>query len=305
MEPVQSLEQASQPVIDKLMGWGNDALGMLPNAVVALLVMVVAWFVARAVGNLVRRGLSRVTHNAQLRSVVGIAARLGVWGIGLFIALSALHLDKAVTSLLAGLGVVGVALGFALQDIAANFMSGVMMAVRRPFRIGDVVDTQGVKGTIEAVDLRATSIRQPTGELVLIPNRKIYSDKIVNISSDGRIRIDLEVGVSYAADLEQVESVTRDVLEGLSSRLEDTDVDVMFTGFGGSSINLVARFWTSMEKPRDGVAARSEAVMAIHSAYDEHDITIPFPIRTLDFGIEGGERLDSVVPKWEREPAEA
>jgi len=193
--------------------------------------------------------------------------------------------------------VVGLALGFAFQDLAANFISGVGLSLRRPLQVGDLIEHGDTFGTVEDIDLRTTSVRTPTGQLVLIPNKHIYQEK-VRIFTDLKIRrVDLEVGVSYGEDLELVERVTREAIEAVDPRTPDRDVEVFFKGFGGSSIDLVARFWVPFEAQRQYVKAMSDAVMAVKAAYDEHDIVIPFPIRTLDFGIKGGATLDQMLPE--------
>jgi small conductance mechanosensitive channel len=189
------------------------------------------------------------------------------------------------------------ALAFAFQDMAANFLSGVMISLRKPFVPGDIVETHDFFGTIELVDMRNTTLRTPDGQRVLIPNRHVFENPIRNYTAFNRRRIDLEVGVSYGDDLEAVERVTLEAVGGVSARDPNKEIDFFFTGFGDSSINLVVRFWIDYHKQRDYLGARSEAIMKIKKAYDEADITIPFPIRTLDFGIKGGADLGEVAPR--------
>lgn len=293
---METLQQTFTLVTDKLVEWGESLALMLPNLAVAVLVLVAFYWLSRGTTALLKRGLGRVMDNVQVVELLATIARVAVMAAGLVVALGILDLDKTVTSLLAGVGVVGLALGFAFQDLAANFMSGIIMAVRHQFATGDQVEVMGHFGRIEAVDLRSTTLRAPTGQKVILPNRKVLDDAIVNFTADSKRRVDLQVGVAYGDDLPLVERVTREALESVEGRTPGKVVEVYFEGFGGSSIDLVGRFWIPSGERSDFMKARSEAIKAVKAAFDAHDITIPFPIRTLDFGVVGGVPLDEMLP---------
>lgn len=289
------LNQAFEPVTNKLNGWADAFVALLPNLVVALALFAVAWLI----GRLARRLTMRLARRAEARSAIarllGTLTFFTVVGVGLFIALGVLKLDKTVTSLLAGAGVLGLALGFAAQSLAANLLSGTVISLRRPYKEGDLIATNDHFGTVERIDLRVTRIKTPDGQLVLIPNKDMLENPLTNYSTLAPRRVDLEVGVSYDADLEAVGAIATEAVETVEGRQEGTDVELFYTEFGGSSINFVVRFWVPHDRQAEFLAARSRAVIAIKKAFDEHDITIPFPIRTLDFGIEGGMTLTEAV----------
>ncbi|MEZ4241177.1 MAG: mechanosensitive ion channel family protein [Myxococcota bacterium] len=292
-----SLADLPKILIDQLQSWLELAVRMLPNLVVALLLFVLAWFVARGAASLARRTLDRLSHNVEVNRLLEVVTRVSLTALGLFAALSVLNLDGVVTSLLAGVGVIGLALGFAFQDIAANFMSGVIMAISRPFKVGDLMKTGDFFGTVEGINLRTTLLRTPTGELVLIPNQQVYNNPLTNFTETDHRRVDLPVGVAYCDDLRGVKATVEQTLRGLSMADADRPVEVLYEGFGDSSINFQARFWIRARTQHDFLAARSEAIMSIKEALDAEGYTIPFPIRTLDFGagVVGGERLDEVI----------
>lgn len=291
------IENASDLVLEKLETWTTELIRMLPNIGVAILIVVAGYFMARLLSKLFQKVMLRVTrHNALLSLATNVVYVLIIL-IALFIALGVLDLDKTVTSLLAGAGIIGLALGFAFQDIAANFMSGVFMAVRKPFREGDIIETQDKMGVVTEMNLRATLVRSFQGQYHIIPNKDVFQNTISNYSRDGKRRIDLEVGVSYGDDLEKVKKVTLDAIRSIDYILQDNDISLYFSEFGDSSINFTVRFWVNFRKQTDFLQGRSDAVMAIKKAYDENDIMIPFPIRTLDFGIKGGEKLNEVWPR--------
>lgn len=296
------MQDAFDLIVEKLESWGTDLVVMLPNLGAALLVLVGFWLLSRVVSNLVCRVVRSLNAQDTLISLVGKLVRFVVLAIGFIVALQVLHLDKAATTFLAGAGIIGLALGFAFQDLSANFIAGVALAVRRPMRTNDVVETNEVFGIVRAVQLRTTTLHTPEGQVVIIPNRKVFEEVFKNYSTLGRRRVDLTVGVSYGDDLEKVRRVTLEAVGGVD-RLVDTEVELFFEEFDDSSINFVVRFWIAFARQTDYLAARSAAVMAIKAAYDANDITIPFPIRTLDFGIVGGEKLDERLTVWSQSKA--
>ena len=279
-----------QPLGDKLSGWWSSGIAMLPNLLIAVVILGGAVLIARQAHRAAKAGFRGMLDNLQIASLLARATHLLVIGVGIFLALSALELDKTVTSLLAGAGVVGLAIGFAAQKLVANLMSGVLIAAQRPYRIGHWIETSDNLGKVEEVGLRATRLITPDGRRILVPNGGLYDSHIVNWSASGRVRVDVEVGCSYVDDIQHAIDVTCEALEALE-RSEGTEVETYATAFGGSSIDLVARFWVDFESPKSIRAARSSAMVRIQQAWSDAGLSIPFPITTLDFGIDGGERL--------------
>ncbi|MEM9556259.1 MAG: mechanosensitive ion channel domain-containing protein [Acidobacteriota bacterium] len=288
----ESVHRAVDLIESKIDQWYETLVTLVPNLIVALVVVALFWIVGRLVRSGIRRVMEKTSDNRAVTNLVSTIASIGVLLVGLFIGLEIMQLDKAVTSLLAGAGVLGLALGFAFQDIAANFMSGVMISARNPFRVGDLIESNGYFGTVDTVNLRNTVLVTSTGQRVLLPNKEIFENPLVNYTSSGQRRIDLEVGVSYADDLERVEELARRAVEGVLHRTAGREAEVFYQEFGGSSINFLVRFWISETRQGAFHASRSDAIKRIKSLFDAEGITIPFPIRTLDFGIIGGEGLD-------------
>jgi small conductance mechanosensitive channel len=292
------LDQVYEDVVAKLSAWAETFGEMLPNMIVALLVMGGFWVAARFACSASDRALRRFDTHQAARDLVSRIIRIAVLLVGFVVALGVMNLDKALASILAGAGIVGLAVGFAFQDLAGNIISGVGLAVHQkwPFKIGDVVETNDVFGIVERIYLRTSIIRTLDGKMVVIPNKQIYQNKVVNYSVSGQRRVELECGVSYGDDLPKVKRVVAEALAGITARDPSRDAEVFFTGFGSSSINLVGRFWVDYEKQPDFLEAQSDAVVAVKQAFDANDIVIPFPIRTLDFGIRGGRSLDEALP---------
>jgi small-conductance mechanosensitive channel len=138
-------------IVDKLIVWTELLVKMLPNFVLAILVVIAFIFVGKLIRNVSQRVFDRTLKNRSLSSIISKVIYIIVITIGTFIALGLLNLDKAVTSLLAGAGIIGLALGFAFQDIATNFIAGFFMAIKRPFRIGQVIHCEGHSGIIRRI----------------------------------------------------------------------------------------------------------------------------------------------------------
>lgn len=284
-------------ILQTVTGWVRGFLAALPNIFVALLLVVLFAVLARITRRVVRRLVGRVSDNLQVRTLLSTVASASVLGIGVFLALGILQLDGVVASLLAGVGIVGLALGFAFQDLAANFMAGVLMTLRRPFRIGEVIETNEFTGTVEAISLRSTRLRSFQGNEIRLPNKYVFENPFVNFSESGDRRVDLACGVAYGDDLEHVRDVAVRSLAGLETLIAGRPVELVYTAFGNSSIDFELRFWIRYRVQRDFFVARSEAIIRLKRAFDEAGITIPFPIRTLDFGVVGGEPLREAWPK--------
>ena len=279
----------------KVAGWGRQFVLLLPNLLMAVLVIVVTWIVARMVRSLVARLLKRVSHSEQVNWLLAQTVYVAIFAAGTFIALGILGLDKTVASLMAGAGIVTLALGFAFQDIAANLMAGIYLSVRRPFRRGHLIKAQDYFGTVNQINLRWTEVYTQQGQLVLIPNKQVFENPIMNYSALGRRRIDLNVGVSYGDDLVKAKEVAIRAVEEIPERLPERPIELYYEEIGESSINFVIRFWVPFSKQADYLGARSEAIIRIKQAFDAEGITMPFPTRTLDFAVKGGETLTEAL----------
>lgn len=290
-------EQVAEPietVVDKLDGWLVAFIDMIPNMAVTLLLLIVFLVLAKLGSKLFRKLFAKASSNKALEYLFSAVIYTVILSIGLFIMLAVLGMDKAVNSLLAGIGVVGLALGFAFQDIAANFVSGILMAFRRPFKIGDVVEVKEIMGTVTRTNLRDTVIETFQGQEVYIPNKDFLQNAFYNFSVLGKRRIDLVIGVSYAEDLERVEDVVMGVIKNLEGVIDHDSISFDYSEFASSSINFNIRFWVENLDQSGYLKMKSKAIKAIRVAFDEQNITIPFPIRTLDFGIKRGQNLSKM-----------
>jgi small conductance mechanosensitive channel len=264
-------------LFETLRRWLEGFVALLPNLAVAVVVVLVFGYGSRYVGRVVRRVMQGVTTHATLSDLLGTLARVATLVCGLLIALGLLQLDKTVTSLLAGVGVVGLALGFAFQDIAANFMSGFLMVLRPPFEKGDLVETGGQSGTIERVELRATLLTTLQGLSVIIPNKHVFQNPIVNYTRTGDRRMDLLVGIDHEASLTQARELALEAVRALDSRNPAREPEVYFTEFVEDSVLLSVRVWLASADDQTYLHARSAAIVAVKQAFDAAGIAISLP----------------------------
>ena len=288
-------EKAYNLILDKLEVWIRQFIKLLPNIVMAALVIVLALYLAKIISKLIGKLVHRFTDHESLINLFSNFVYLVILGIGFFSALSILQLDKAVTSILAGAGILGLALAFAFQDIAANFMAGIFLTLRRPFKPGDIVKCKEIMGKVLLINLRDTLILTFQGQTVIIPNKEIFQNSIENYSTIGKRRLDLKVGISYGDDLQKVKKVTLEAVKDISVLSDDEPPRFFYESFADSSITFILQLWFNSPDQPVFLSGRSEAIMKIKKAYDENNISIPFPIRTLDFGIKGGEKLSEMA----------
>lgn len=289
-----NLNKAIEILNSKLEGWLESLVAMLPNLVVAILVLLVSYLIARFFRMVASRIFERLSKKEVINNLFSTLIYLTTLGVGLIMALNVLHLQQTVTSLLAGAGIIGLALGFAFQDITANFISGVLLAFRKPIQVGDIIQTKDFTGMVEKIDLRITMIRTFQGLHVIIPNKDVFQSPVTNFTKTNERRIDLKVGISYAEDLEEVKKIAVDSVSELPYLLPGKQVEFHYTEFGDSSINFTLMIWVNYPNEPGFLRARSDAIIAVKKAFDKHGITIPFPIRTMDFGIKGGEKLSQM-----------
>lgn len=283
--------------MEKLTSWLNELVKLLPNILLAAIVLVVGIFIAKRIRTFSNKMIKKISDNVTLNSLFSSIIFIFFIGIILFMVLSILHLNKAVVSILAGAGVAGLAIALAFQDIAANFISGIFISIRKPMHVGDIVKLKDFMGKVEEINLRDTVLKTFQGQMVIIPNKAVFQNPIENYSMLGKRRTDLTIRVSYGDDLEKVKKITLDALEGLKGLSPSDEVTMFYNEFAESSINYVIRLWIDSSEQPNFLEAGSEAIMRIKKAYDANGIRIPFPIRTLDFGNKGEETINEIKLK--------
>jgi small conductance mechanosensitive channel len=282
---------------EKLGEWLDSIILGLPNFILAVLVFILFVFAAKYLGKLLDRILRFKVRQASIREITIKIMKVVVISIGFFVALGLLNLNTILTSVLAGAGVVGLAVGLALQGTLNNTFSGILLSFLPELQIGDWIENNGYAGRVVEINLRSIVIREADNNYVVIPNSQVIDAPFKNFSRTSRSRIMVNCGVAYNSDLELVKTITINTISELYPQKKGEEVEFMYNEFGDSSINFVVIFWSNVTSNRDILLARSAAIIAIKKVYDQHDVNIPFPIRTLEFN----NRLNIQKPSSEGE----
>ncbi|PIX67596.1 MAG: mechanosensitive ion channel protein MscS [Sphingomonadales bacterium CG_4_10_14_3_um_filter_58_15] len=257
-------------------------ISLLPSLVIALLFLIFTWIIARFATNIADRLTSRMAMRPSLRELVETLVRIAIWAVGLLIALTILLPDLTPGSLIAGLGVGTVAIGFAFQDIFENFLAGILIMIREKMRIGDYISCEGIEGRVEQIMLRETHVRKLSNELTIVPNSILFKNPVEILTDMEQRRHEVVVGVSYDTDLEEARSVIRAALESGDIVDDKKPVDIFACEFNSSSIDFKLRWWSGSTQ-RDMHESRDLVIRAVKRALDDAGIEIPFPYITHTF----------------------
>ena len=278
-----NIQESFEGISGKLGEWLDQMILGLPNFILAVIVFILFVFAAKYLGKLLDRLLRFKVRQASIREITIKIMKVVVIAIGFFVALGLLNLNTVLTSVLAGAGVVGLAVGLALQGTLNNTFSGILLSFLPEIQIGDWIENNGYAGRVVEINLRSIVIKEADNNYVIIPNSQVIDAPFKNFSRTSRSRIMVNCGVAYNSDLELVKTITINTISELYPQKKGEEVEFMYNEFGDSSINFVVRFWANVTSNRDILIARSAAIIAIKKVYDEHDVNIPFPIRTLEF----------------------
>jgi len=284
-----------RPSVDAVMAALRASLtvGSLSVSLQDVLVFVLAIWVALLTSRFTRFVLDQDVYPrfALPRGVPGAISKLSQYvivGIGIFVAFAAAGIDLSSLALLAG--ALGVGIGFGLQAIINNFVSGLILIFERPIQVGDTIDLEALRGSVTHIGIRASTVRTLEGAEVIVPNADLITGRVTNWTLSDRLRrIEVAVGVAYGTDPHRVRELLLEVARAQPDCLDEPEPFVLFQGFGASSLDFSLRFWTSdFEK---WFRIQSEATFAVHDALKEAGITIPFPQRDLHL-----KSVDASIP---------
>jgi small conductance mechanosensitive channel len=284
----------SRDVLGGLMkSWGQTTMEWIGAKGPSLILKVFLFFVLLVVFRILSRVARKVVRKAISRSRLQVSVllertALSVTGgvvmiFGVLVALSQLGFE--VAPLLAGLGVVGFIVGFALQDTLSNFASGVMILLYRPYDVGDLIETAGAMGKVENMNLVSTTILTVDHQTLVIPNSMIWGNVIKNVTAQTERRIDMVFGIGYADDIPHAERVLTEIVESHDQVLDDPEPVVRLHNLGESSVDFVVRPWVKTDDYWD---VYWDITREVKIRFDAEKISIPFPQRDVHLYREGG-----------------
>lgn len=236
----------------------------------------------RVFAAITRKFVARSVQSSKLRFSQLLQETLVSWSaravmlVGLLVALSQMGFE--IGALLAGLGIAGFVLGFALQDSLSNFAAGAMILMYRPFDVGDLIEASGVSGHVSRMTLVSTTILTIDYQTLIVPNNKIWGDVIRNFTAQQKRRVDLVVGVGYGEDVDRVDAVLRDIVAKQENILDDPPLTVEVHNLGDSSVDFIVRPWVKTENYWKVYWAMTREVKR---RFDKEGIQIPFPQRDV------------------------
>ena len=258
-----------QQLIDQVTTWGLRVIGAI-----AILV------IGRIVAGSIRRGVRKLLEARGVdTSLTGFIASLAYFAVMAFVIIAALaKFGIQTASFIAILGAAGFAVGMALQGTLANFASGVMILLFRPFKTGDFIDAAGIKGSVKEISIFSTTLATPDNVKIIVPNGKIYGDTIHNFQGFDTRRVDMKMGIAYDADIGTAMRVINDLLAADDRVLPDPAPTVGVAELADSSVNIVVRPWV---KGSDYWVFYFDFHRACKEAFDAAGIEIPFPQRVI------------------------
>jgi len=257
----------------------ESVLNFLPRLGAAALILLAAHLLSKWLTKLLRNSMERGQRDPELIVLLEMLTRLGILTVGIIIALEQIAPGR-FNSLIAGLGIGGIAIGFGLQDIINNFISGILILLQQPFEIGDSIEVSDFSGTVLNISVRETELKTWDGRIVIIPNGDVYKSSVVNYSKSVHRRVSLTVGVGYDSDLDKVARVTHQVISALPGVLKEPPPSVTFQNFGESSIDFALQFW--IDTTEVGINdAQDAAIKALKEVFDREGIDLPYPTLSI------------------------
>lgn len=263
---------------DVLQEWFTNFVGFLPNLIAGIVIFVLTLIGSGFIAKWVRKVVKKKVSNLEVLQLISRLTRWSVLIVGTILALDQVNFN--VTGFIAGLGVAGFTIGFALQDIAKNFISGVLLLYRQPFSIGERVMVSDYKGEVKEINVRDTVIQTLDGELVIIPNRDVYENPIINLTHTRIRRRKIVIGLGYEQDVERAERLFLDAIKSIPEVVTDPPPTIRADSLGDSALTLEALFWVDQKK-HDFLQVHSKVVKAILQSAEENNINLPYPVQTV------------------------
>ncbi len=257
-------------------------VGNLPRFLVGLLIFALFLVAGRLVRHVSEPRLTAL-RTPSFGKVFAALAQAGVVILGLVVSLPIAFPSMSVASLLGGLGLLSIAAGFAFQDILSNLLAGLLLIFRQPFVTGDQIEVSDFKGGVEAITIRETQLRTFDGRLVIIPNKDVYTNAITVQTAYEAVRTSVDVGVAYGSDLAAARRIACNTLATVDGVLANPEPQAYYEEFGDSALTLELRYWTRPQQAEVS-RVRDRVVAAVHDAFEEARIEMPFMIVTLDAG---------------------
>lgn len=258
----------------------DQFIDYLPNLLLAILIFILSLLLSKGTSKAVQRALKKAQKDPEITLLMGQLSRWGILILGSMLALD--QISDNITSLIAGLGITGFALGFALQDIAKNFIAGILLLLQQPFDIGDAIEVGDFGGTVTNITLRMTEISTWDGRNVQIPNADVYISPIINFSRSPLRRIQITIRVAANADLELAARISRETITALPELYQEKPAMIAFTQISNGTVDLNIHFWVDTRQ-HNLSNTKDSVIRTLNAAFQQAHIPLPIPLQSLDF----------------------
>lgn len=255
-----------------------QAIGFIPRLIAALIIFIATLLLARLAVRVTGETAERRKIDPEIKRLLQRLVHIAILVMGIIVALD--QVDFEVTAFIAGLGVVGFALGFAFQDIAKNFISGILLLLEQPFEIGDAIEVGDHRGVVADIELRATTLQGYDGKQIIIPNADVYTKPIVNITRHPLRRIELSLGLGYDEDIERARKVFTQAIQSLEGVKSDPTPVVICNALADSWVEMQALFWIN-HRTANFAEVRTQAIRVLLEAAARERIDLPYPTQIV------------------------
>lgn len=263
-----------QDVYKHLEGYYYSIVDLTPKFILAIVVILVSWFIATRIGIFADKRLKLRMHDHLLATFIARLIKSVLIIIGLLIMFKIIGLNGIAQSMLAGAGISAFVIGFALKDIGENFLAGILLAFKRPFSIGDIIESNGVKGEVLTLNLRDTEIKSDS-KIIYIPNALLIKNTLINYNSSGFLLQTFTVGLEYGSDLNHAIELVKQVLKNHDEVTDKEHSDSAFIAdIAGGVAQLNIRYWVSSENNSDSSKNRSIIITEVLNALKENGFVV-------------------------------
>jgi small-conductance mechanosensitive channel len=256
--------------------WGNlERIAI--SVLFGLAILVFFHFISLWIKRLTINKISKRTKDPLLADFIGAGIRILILLFGITLLFRFLGLSGAVSGILASAGITAFIIGFALKDIGENFLAGLLLAFKRPFGIGDVIDIQGIRGTVVSLNLRDTQIKTGDGKDVFMPNASIIKNPLVNFTIDGFLSYQFVIGLEYGSDYQKALALIESTLKTVKGILQEKrKPSVNITELSPSTLNITVVYWVNTHNPvLSDAKVKSNAILAVLTALENAGFNLP------------------------------
>ncbi|MBD3581272.1 mechanosensitive ion channel family protein [Flavobacterium selenitireducens] len=260
-------------LIRNLEGYYKQIVDITPKFLLAIIVIVIVWLIATRVRTFTDRRLKSRMHDPLLATFIANLVKAVLLIVGVFLMFRIIGLTTMASSLLAGAGISAFVIGFALKDIGENFLAGILLAFKRPFSVGDIIESNGVKGKVLALNLRDTQIISD-GKDIFIPNALLIKSTLINYNRGGFLLQDFTVGLEFGSDYRKAISLVKELLKQDISVTDGRENIVVISGIVGTAPQLNVRYWVETDDKISNGRVRSEVLIKILEALKENGFVV-------------------------------